>query len=230
MAFALALSKFESSAEVLVAPGSVITAEGQAMVRLAGSTAAGVLPSAAVPNTTEIFVGFAIAGTSALPFPEMYASKVEAFIMPASGVLTLQLTPTNGQIFVYDNTTGAAIPASAYTVVANKITVTSPTAGDSISVTYKYALTVVQRHALYGNTQPGGYAGATINQVGLVKRGLIYITEFDNSVNWAAATAVTVAANGQVTDQSGKGAVIPAVVVALPSVDYPFLGLEFSAI
>lgn len=226
MAFALALSKFVSSGEALVAPGAVITAEGQAMVRVLGATAAGVMPSTG-STATEVFCGFAIAGTSAAPYPELYTNKVETFIAPTTGTLTLQFTPVNGQEFVFDNTSGVLLN---YTVTGKNININTAVAGDTVSVTYKYAMTTVQRQAMQGNTQPGGYAGAYVNQIGLVKRGLVYTSEFDVSVNWAAATAIKVGPNGQLTDQTGTGAAISAVVTSLPSVDYPFLGLEFSTI
>jgi hypothetical protein len=225
MAIAFALSKFELTSEVLVAAGAVIVAEGQALVRVIGATAAGVMPSTA-STATEIFCGFAVAGTSAAPFPEPYTNKVETFVVPASGIMTLQFTPVGGQVIVFDNTLNTS---PSFTTSNNKITVTSGF-GDSVTITYKYALTVIQRIALFGNVQPGGYAGSTVNQVGTVTKGLVYTSEFDVSVNWAAATSIKLAPNGQITDQSGSGAVIPAYVVSLPTVDYPYLGLKISAI
>jgi hypothetical protein len=41
---------------------------------------------------------------------------------------------------------------------------------------------------------------------------------------------VKAAAGGQVTDQSGTGITLPAVIIAAPSAEVTFLGLEFSAI
>lgn len=226
MAIAFALSKFELSSEVTSAPGVTILAEGQALVRAPGATAAGVMPSTG-STTTEIFCGFAVAGTSAAPFPEAYSNKVENFVVPASGIMTVQFVPVAGQVFVYDNTTGAPL---AFTVSGgNKITVTTGF-GDSAYIAYRYSLTVTQRQAMFGNVQPGGYAGVYVNQIGVVTKGLVFTSEFDASVNWAAATAIKLGANGQLTDQSGSGAAIPAYVVSLPTVDYPFLGLKISAI
>jgi len=224
MAFYLPFSKFVDSAEAVVAPGAVILAEGQALVRASGAAAAGVLPSTG--QASDIFVGFAIAGTSAAPFPESYTNKVEEFTVPASGIVTLQLTPVAGQVFVFDKTTGAA--ATGYTVTGANIS--GLTNGDDVVVTYKYAVSVIQLRALQGDVQPGGYVGAYVGQIGVIKRGLVFTSEFDASKNWAAATAIKLAANGQVTDQSGTGnAITGAYVVAVPSQDQPFLGLEFSA-
>ena len=218
------LSKFVDSAETVVAPGAVITAEGQALVRAPGAPATGVTPSMAA-DASEAFAGFAVAGVSAAPLPLLYASKVEEFVVPASGVATLAFTPVAGQLFAYNLTTGAAIASPTVTGA----TVSGLTAGNTVRVTYKYALSAVQARALQGDVQPGGYAGEYVGQVGLIKRGLVYTSEFDASVDWSAATEIKLGANGQITDQTGTGATIKGYVVSLPNVDTPYLGIEFSA-
>ena len=222
--FYLPHTKIVDSNEAVVAPGAVILAEGQALVRQPGAAAAGVKPSNG--DAGELFAGFAIAGVSAAPFPEGYTNKVEKFVVPASGKISLQFAPVAGQLSITNAETGAAVAGAT---VAGKV-ISDLTAGLAISVVYKYALTVVQARALYGDVQPGGYAGAQVGQIGVFKRGVAYTSEFDASVDWAAATAIKLDANGQITDQSGSGVTIPAVVVALPSQDIPFLGIEFSAL
>lgn len=222
MAFYLPFSKFVDSAEAVVAPGAVILAEGQALVRAQSAQSVGVLPSTG--QATDIFVGFAVAGTSAAPFPEAYTNKVEEFTVPVSGIVTLQLTPVAGQVFVFDNTTGAA--ATGYTVTGKNIS--GLVNGDDVVVTYKYAVSVTQLRALQGDVQPGGYVGAYVGQIGVVKRGLIYTSEFDASKNWSTAASINLAANGQLT-VGGTGPAINGYVVSTPAQDTPFLGIEFSA-
>ena len=217
------LSRYPDSAEAAVAPGVVINAEGLALVRAVGAQSAGVMP--ATGTAADVFAGFSFAGTSAMPFAEGFYNKVESFTVPATGIVTLQFTPVAGQVFVFDNTSMAAVPTP--TVVAN--TVTTLTVGDEVTVTYKYALSVVQARALVGDIQPGGYSGAYLGQIGLIKRGLIYTSEFDSSVEWDAVTAIKLAPNGQLTNQLGTGIEIPGMVVAVPGIDIPFLGIEFSA-
>ena len=217
------LSKFPDSAEAAVAPGIVIDAEGLALVRAIGAQSAGVLPSTG--TAADLFVGFSIAGTSAAPFAEGYTNKIEVFTVPATGNVNLQFVPVTAQVFVFDNTTNTAVPTP--TVVGKQVQ--GLTVGDEVTVTYKYALTVVQARALVGDTQPGGYSGAYIGQIGLIKRGLIYTSEFDASKNWESATAIKLAAGGQLTDQSGTGVAINGYIVATPGSDVPFLGIEFSA-
>ena len=219
--FYLPNTKVQLSHDSLVAPGAVFTSEGQAAVRAAGNTAAGVQPSAGTAG--EVFAGFVIAGGSSAPFAEPYFNKIEEFVVPSTGSVTLARSPITGQYSVYNKATGAAVTGT--TLTDNVIS--GLTAGMSIKVVYKFALTVIERQALQGNVEPGGYAGAQVGQIGTIVKGIVYTSNFDTSKNWAAATAVKLAANGQLTDQSGSGVTIPAFVIALPSVEIPYLGLEF---
>jgi hypothetical protein len=223
------LSKYPDSAEAAVAPGVVIFAEGLALVRAVGAQSAGVLPSTG--TAADVFAGFSLAGTSAAPFAEGYMNKVETFVVPATGGVSLQFAPVAGQVFVFDTTAGAAVAlGTGLALTGQNLAGTGLVAGDEVTVTYKYPLSVVQARALFGDPQPGGYSGAYIGQIGLIKRGLIYTSEFDSSKNWAAATGIKLAAGGQLTDQSGTGnALAMAAIVALPGSDVPFLGIEFAA-
>jgi len=221
MSFYLPKQKATLSHEAKVAPGAVFTSEGQAAVRASGNTSAGVLPSTG--TSTDIFAGFVTAGTSAAPFREQYASKVERFVVPSTGSVTLARTPVAGQLFAYNDTDGSAIAAPT---VAGDV-VSSLPAGDEVTITYRYALTDLESTTLFGNVVPGGYIGSQLGQVGLVTKGIVYTSNFDSSVDWAAATAVKLAANGQLTDQSGTGVTIPAVVIETPSSDVAYLGIEF---
>lgn len=221
------LSKFVDSSDTAVAPGVVIDAEGLALMRATGAPASGVMKTAGA--SSDAFAGFSVAGTSAAPFAQPYASKVEDFVVPASGTVTLAQTPVSGQIAILNVATGALIAIST-PVTLTGATITGLTAATSIRVTYLYAQSVVQARARQGDVQPGGYSGAYVGQVGIIKRGLIYTDQFDASKNWAAATDIKTAANGQLTDQTGSGATLAgAYVVAVPTTEVPFLGIEFSA-
>lgn len=232
MSLYLPFTKTADSTEMLAAPGAVFTAEGQALVRAASAPAAGVLPGTGVA-ANDIFVGFAFAGTSALPFPESYTNKVEQFLVPVTGVVTLSLTPVAGQVFLHDDTAGTA--NSAPTVSGKQVT--GLTAGNQVTITYKYATTVVQARALFGDVQPGGYVGAYVGQIGVITRGSIWTSEFDSSANWAAAGVdashqIVVGANGQLKlgTVGTNGVGIPgAYVIGTPGQDVPFLGIRFSA-
>ncbi len=213
------LTKLVDSAEAVVSATANITAEGQALVKVAG----GVAPAAGAAD--EIFAGFAVLGVSAAPLPALYATKVESFVVPGSGIVRLGQTPVAGQLAVFNNTSGA--PVAAPTVAGQ--TVTGLTVGNTVTVTYKYAVTVIQSRALQGDVQPGGYAGAYVGQAGLAKRGLIFTDQFDAAVNWAAVKEIKLAPNGQLTGDAGTGEALKAYVVSVPNQEVPFLGLEFSA-
>jgi hypothetical protein len=223
MSFYLPFTRAEQSTEMLIAPGATFQAEGQAVVRTNNATSVGVLPSTG--TATDVFCGFTFAGTSALPFPEPYYNKVEQFLVPSTGTVTLSVTPVAGQFLVYDNTTNAVVTGA--TLAGS--TISGLTAGDTVTVTYKYALTVVTERALFGDVQPGGYVGSMVGQIGVITRGTIWTSEFDDSKNWAAATAIKLAANGQITDQTGTGVAIQGYVVGVPGQDVPFLGITFMA-
>lgn len=225
MAIYLPLSKFRDSSEAITAPGAVIQAEGLALVRANNNQAAGVLPSTG--TSTDLFAGFSSAGTSAAPFAEAFTNKVEVLTVSVTGAVVLARTPVAGQVSVYNLTTAAFVASP--TVTGNSVSGTGMNAGDDVRVTYKFAVTQVEAVALFGNTQPGGYSGAYVGQIGVLKRGMIYTNQIDTSKNWAVATAVKLAANGQLTDQSGAGVTIDAQIIAVPGVEVPFLGLEFSA-
>jgi len=217
--------------DVLVAPGAVILAESQALVVASGGMSAGVMP--ATGTASDIFVGFAFAGTSALPFPEAYTNKVETFVVPTGGMITLSQTPVSGQVFVLDTTTGTQ--NTSFTV--SGANVSGLTAGDTVNVTYKYAMTVIQERALYGDVQPGGYSGAYVGQIGLITRGDVWVTEFNAAANWAGvtntgATQICLAANGQLTvgTPGTTGNAVPnCIVTGIPTQTIPYLGLRFSA-
>lgn len=223
MAISLPLTKIVDSTEMVAAPGALIQAEGQALVRLASNQAAGVQVSTG--DSGEKFVGFSFAGTSAAPFPESLTNKVETYVAAAGGSIKLSRKPIANQVSVWNVTTGAAVTTP--TVTGD--TVSGLTAGQTYTITYKFAETVFESVARQGDVQPGGYSGAIYGQIGVITRGLIYTSEFDAAVNWRAATAVKLAANGQLTDQTGSGVDIGAQIESIPGEEYPFLGIRFSS-
>lgn len=219
--FYLPKQKNTLSHEAAIAAGASFSAEGQAAVRTSGATANGVSP--ATGGASDVFAGFVIVGTSAAPLAEPYYNKVETFLVPSTGTITLSLTPVSGQVSVLDVTAGSAVSSPS----VSGANITGLTSAHTVTVTYKYSVTVQQSINLQGNVQPGGYAGAQVGQVGLITRGTVYTSEFDASVDWAAATAIKLKANGQLTDQSGSGNTVKGFVVDLPTEEIPFLGVEF---
>lgn len=212
------------SGEFALAAGVILTAEGQALVRNKNAQADGVGPSTGSAN--DIFVGFSIAHTAAAPFAEPFYNAVETYVVAGNGQIVLNNTPVAGQVGLYDTTTQAPVPVDGTTVTVVGKVVSGLEAGDVVTVTYKYALSVLQRNSLFGNEQPGGYVGNVVGQIGFISKGPVYTSEFDASVDWKSATSVKLAANGQITNQTGAGQVIVgATILALPSTQIPYLGI-----
>ena len=215
-------TRIVDSSEAILAEGAQVTQEGQAMVAVPGK---GISPSTGAEN--EIFAGFAMNQLCGIPVLEPYGIAVEEFLVDSSAKVTVQFAPISKSVALINLETDAAI---ASPTVTGKTIAATMTAGMKVKVVYRYALTNIQARAMMGDAQPGGPAGAIVGQCGLAKRGIIYTSCFDTSVNWAAATAIKLASGGFVTDQSGEGiALTGAYVVKVPTAEIPFLGIEFSA-
>jgi hypothetical protein len=211
------------SIELPVAAGSTIAAEGQALISDLTSGVAGVKPSTGA--STDNFMGVSISRPMTLNF----VTKVEEAVHGTGNTYTLARTPAAGTLSVYNKTDGAVVPASgggAWSLTGKVVTLDAATQGDLLEYTYRYAPTVTEARAIQGDVWPGGPPGQSINQVGLIKNGIVYTDQFDTTVNWHASNPVVrVAANGLFT-VGGSGAIVPCAIVAIPSVSQPFLGLE----
>lgn len=188
--------------------------DGQALV----AGAAGVAPSTGAAG--EIFVGFSFNQTSGAPYLPSTMVNVEEFV--ASGTTYfLKQTPVAGSILLVKD--GASV------VPANTgATLTGLTAGSTYKVVYTYVLTNAAAVAMFGNLQPGQHAGAVFGQTGVVEQGIVYITNFDTAQNYAFDSVLTLESGGRVS--IGGAVTIGAKVVALPTSEIPFLGIEFSAL
>mgnify|MGYP000866649431 FL=1 len=205
---------------------STITADGQALVYVLANGVAGVQPSTGAAG--EQFAGFVNAQTSAAAFLQQTAIKVEDATLGASGTYSLAFVPVAGTLFVYDVTAGAAVTSGNYTLDSAGNFTSAGTANHEVIFTYVYNLTVIAARALQGDIQPGNYVGLSLGQVGVAQSGTIFHDQIDTSKNWRAATGVKLGAGGKLQDQTGSGVAINAKIRAVPTVDYPFLGLDFS--
>lgn len=209
------------SVELPVAPGAVVSAEGSALIADTTAGVFGVRPSTGA--ATDNFIGVSVSQQMSLNF----MSKVEEFVHPAGNVFTLARTPAAGTLSVYNLTTGAVVVAGAggWTLAGRALTLDAATLGNTLVATYRFAPTSTEARTLQGDVYPGGPAGAAVNQVGVIKNGVIYTTEFDGAVNWRAANpTVRVGANGLFTI-GGTGSIVNCAIVSVPSVAQPFLGL-----
>lgn len=214
------------STEYPLAAGATLAADGQALVVSNVGGKFGVAPSAGTAG--EVFVGFVSVQTSAAPFLEQTAVKVDTGISSAGGTFTTTFPPQAGTLLVLNKATGAVIAPGGWVLGAGGA-ITALPASTEITLVYTYALTVGQAVAIMGNQIPSGYAGSLLGSVGCSQRGRIWTNQFNTAVDWKAATAIKLAANGKVTDQSGAGVAINGFVTDFPNGEYPFLGIEFSA-
>ena len=185
-----------------------------------------VSPSAGAAG--EVLAGFSFAQTSAAPVLPTDAVRVESGMTDAAGIIVLSKTPLANQVTVVNSNTGVALTIDS--VSGNEVDLLVANANTAVTVTYRTALNVKEAVSLVGHQQPGGYSGATYGQIGVAQQGVIYTDRIDAGVNWAAATSILLDAGGTLTDQTGVGVAIDAKVVAVPTADYPFLGLQFNTL
>lgn len=220
------LSAISRSSEVALNPAAVLAGDGQAMVLALVNGVGMAAPSAGV--ATEQFIGFSVLSTSAAPFVPTTAVKVQELVIPVSGLVTVARTPLASTTFAYDNANGAVIPVLS--VTGNVVDLGSANAGKTARVQYRYTLTVAEARTIVGDIQPGNFSGSTYGTVGIAQTGVVYTDQFNSGVDFAAATSLKTDTNGRVTNQSGTGPVINAVIKSLPTLGNPFLGLEFNAV
>lgn len=206
---------------------------------LCGIMETGLLKSTVLanPGNTDVFMGLAY---NYYTSPTQLVA-VETFTVPsAPGPYTVLLTNTpiagttdllakdaTNQVYAFN----AAHGANQYALTAgNLITFDSSAAGAVVTFTYLYSPTAQQIAALFGDGVAGHTTAAAVTgTIGLIRRGLVYITNFDPVVDWSTNPAMKVIANGLV-GTTGSGPTIPGYVYEVPSADSPYLGINFSAV
>ena len=207
--------------------------DGQAMIRGMYGNTFGIQPCSG--SAGEVFVGFLLAQMSSVPFLQTTAVKVETFTLSSGKTVTLSKAPNASATLVQlivggsgvTNTTVA--PDSVNTTTGVVDLTTAGVAGYVYQVTYRYSLSVVEARSRNGDVTPGGYAGLTTGTCGVMISGTIYTDQFDTTKNWAlaAGASVKMTAGGLISDTSGSGVAISSAVIAVPSIDFPFLGVSF---
>lgn len=195
-------------------------------------------------TNTTIFAGVAMsafAPTSTLPQVDVFANNTAA----SGATLTFQLTrvPAATAILVKDTTnnlvyTFNASPSSgqfSVSITTGVLTLVTAATWTNVTLQVQYAfnatladLRLLQGDLYYGNITPASQTGT----IGVVRRGIIYTSIYDVSVDWTAANIVTIkgAANGIFTI-GGSGCPINnfAQVINVPNNNVPFLGLFIRA-
>jgi hypothetical protein len=224
-----------------VASGVTSLEEGIGLiaVRVAGQVT--VKPGVGGANTEE-FAGVALNERTAPTLaPLVYRAKV---VLVTSGqwgvVLNRNVVGTPRVVYTASGTAltasgGGAPTAGQYRVVNNNVVeVNTADLGKEIEVTYTYAPTIADLYQLGGDNSPTTFATlpTLIGVTGVIEEGLVYTTNFDPSADWAGwtpASTIKVGANG-VFQIGGTGASVKGRVMHAPSVDIPFLGIDFSVL
>lgn len=214
-------SKFLVGREAAMSASSPVTDDGQVLVQNATGN---VFPSTATSGTdADVFAGFSFNQTSGAPYLPATAVKVEEFT-PSGTTYTLQQSVVSGSALILkDGSVDGSASASGYAL-------SGLTAGSAYKVVYTYALTQAQAIALVGNLQPGQHAGVQFGTSGIAEQGVVYVSNFDTSVNYTLATVLYAMAGGKVGAVASGRLKLQAKVVELPSVEFPFLGIEFNAL
>lgn len=220
------LSFFTRSSDKPLATGATLTATGQPLVSLLENGKQVVRPSTGAVG--EVFAGFSHAQTSAIPVTPLTAVKVETLVVPVSGVISVGKAPVAGTAMAVRVDTGAVVAVVSITGTAVDLAVAS--AGLTVRVVYRYTLTAADARSLVGDVQPGGYSGNSYGLIGVAQEGLIYTDQFDTAIDFSAATSLKLTTGGLIGDQTGTGTTINATIRALPSADYPYMGIEFDAL
>jgi len=191
---------------------------------------------ASAGSSNDVFAGFAL-NVQKCPTTAKYVELVTIPASPGPYTWTLANTPISpsGSTVSFVSAAGTALSygsgADNASVSGNVITFDSSDAGEQYYVTYAYSPTVAQLIYLFGDgvvlkREPA----AVTNTVGVIRAGLLYTDQFDPSQNWWAANIADLHTGaGGVVTRGGSGSAIHAQVVAAPGVDFPYLGLYFSA-
>lgn len=227
-------TKGQISHELPVAAGTTIDAEGKCLVSSVVAGVFGVALSSA-SDAGKQFLGFSVAEQLSLTsFP-----KVEEFVLGAGAVKVLERTPSGGTLLVYDKTAGSVLVTGSgsgvdgWTLTGASLAIVNTLVGHTFTVFYRFAPTVVEAQSIQGDIRPGGPAALLLNQVGVLKSGIVYTSEYDTSVSWMGSNPVLYAgASGRVTTTASSSLAIPGTVISAPDAAGPngaFLGIEFSA-
>lgn len=128
-----------------------------------------------------------------------------------------------------EQTEAAAIADGSYVCSdTGKVTFHTAQKGLGIVVTYKYSPTALELQATVWEGGINMDSAVVFGKIGVIKPPcIIYTSEFNPKRDWANATSIKTADNGQIDDQNGAGTTITgARVIHVPDVDSPYLGIE----
>ena len=222
-------TSIELSRERPVAPGTLITAEGAALVAVMTNGEFGVQLSTGAAN--EQFAGVSInSQTTLLQKPEIQV--LTAVSNGASGtaeraMVTLPYAPV-GAMRVTPRAGGRALTVES--VNGKDVILEASAIGTVLRVQFAFEPTVAQAIGFQGNVLPGGPAGQYMGQVGVITRGDVYTDQFVQDGAWEldTNTHVKLDANGMFAPATAADAdrLEGVYIVAKPTMGRAYLGLS----
>ena len=230
--------------EANVASGSTVSQEGKILVAALGSDGETYVTESAGLAGTELFAGISYSCTlSPTQFP-----NIETDTIPDATAYTIQLAKTNLvslQIRVYNDTDSVEMANDTTTHPTNPDTTMFSVnyttglvyfnplqASDVVTIYYQYQPTTLEATTRWFQANINVNSAATFNQVGVIKPPfVIYTSEYDASISWAATTAIKTGVAGVFENQAGSGATLAnARVVHVPDTSNVYLGIEMLAL
>ena len=245
----LTRSIFETKRMYPLAAGVNIAEEASLLIQTAGATS--VEASVSTGAADEIPLGVAllsfIKGTT--------FTKYEDGVVPAVAPLTFQLARTNlvdvgagvAEIAVYDVTSAAYLTVQAgagpaagvvqVNAVTGLMTFNVAEAGNTFWVRYRYTMTVVEKEALIRSSHVNRGADEQFQTTSVgVGRCRVYTTMFDSRGEWVLlqqdglTSSPVLGPNGLWSTVAVTATGTPfGRVISLPTVDDPFLGIEYDS-
>jgi hypothetical protein len=187
------------------------------------------------PAGTDVFLGLAY-NYYTTPLTTVAVETVTVPAAPGPYTVALGNTPItpNTEMLVRDSTGqvyafNAAHGANQFNIAGSLLTFDASAAGKTVTFTYNYSPTAQQIQFLFGDGVAGNTtASAVTGTIGLIRRGLVYTSNYDAVIDWSANPVMKVGPNGIVTS-AGAGPTIPGYIYEIPSSDSPYLGINFSA-
>lgn len=225
-------TKIVDSKEFPIVAGSVINAEGMALINAIVDGVERIKPC----NYTDAgaFVGFSYGQT----LTPIYKTKVEVLTVPATAPYTTNLTHAPlavTSVYMQNATpteqvsgTIGALSANEYSWVVGgtQFVHHAGQAGLVMTITYKYAPTalelMLEDKLSFPSFAPSGVTGT----MGAILKGEVYTDQFDANAAWSASSTVKLGYGGLLTD-TGSGATVTCTVIHTPTVECPFLGIRF---
>jgi hypothetical protein len=220
-----------------VVPGQVVQVEGAALVSVLDAGVEKVQLSGGILN--EKFVGFSTAHN----FLPSLEAKVITAIVPAAPAYTVQLRFGNlepGQIRIVGSVTGPlveniAVGPGQYSAVdaSGLLTFNAAQAGETVTIYVKHQLTMQEAMAMReaagtgGVTSVNNYAPAYFSKIGVGHgEGELFTDQYDVTADFSTGVVKTGA--GGLFTIGGNGDASNFVVIQVPSVASPLLGLRFN--